>query len=304
LGLVGLWLAGRVAVAASALIGVWPAAVIDLAFLAVVVAVTFREIAAGRNWRNLPVVMAVALFLLCNALFHAEYLGLAEGDGLAQRAAVSVIVGLIALVGGRIVPSFTRNWLAKQGAERLPAGFGTFDRATLLTTLAALLCWIVAPWSLVAGVLLAAAAAFNLARLARWCGLATRREPLLWVLHLGYLWIPLGLALLAIAAGWDGVPASGALHALTAGAVGTMTLAVMSRATLGHTGRALTAGAPLTAAYLLVTIAALARVVSSMLGAAAMPLLTVAAAAWIAAFVLFLAVCGPLLLTHRVGRAE
>lgn len=303
-GLVGLWLAGRVAVAASALIGVWPAAVIDLAFLATVVAVTFREIAAGRNWRNLPVVMAVALLLLCNALFHAEFVGLVEGDGLAQRAAVAVIVSLIALVGGRIVPSFTRNWLAKQGAERLPAGFGTFDRTVLLVTLIALVCWIAAPSSLVAGVPMAVAAAFNLARLARWCGPATLREPLLWVLHLGYLWISLGLALLALAAGWDGVPASGALHALTVGAMGTMTLAVMSRATLGHTGRALTAGRPLTAAYLLVTLAALARVVSALWGVAAMPLLSVAAAAWIAAFVLFLAVCGPMLVTCRAGQAE
>jgi uncharacterized protein involved in response to NO len=304
LGLVGLWLAGRVAVAISALIGVWPAALIDLAFLAAVVVVTFREIAAGRNWRNLPVVMAVALFLICNALFHAEFLGLIEGDGLAQRAAVAVIVALITLIGGRIVPSFTRNWLVKQGAQRLPVAFGTFDRAVLITTLAALAFWTVVPWSLVAGGLMAFAAALNLARLARWCGPATLGESLLWVLHLGYLWIPLGLALLALAAGWNGVPASAALHALTAGAMGTMTLAVMSRAILGHTGRALSAGAPLTAAYVLVTLAALARVIAALWGAAAMPLLTVAAAAWIAAFVLFVAVCGPMLVTRRGGQAD
>jgi uncharacterized protein involved in response to NO len=133
----------------------------------------------------------------------------------------------------------------------------------------------------------------------RWQGIATRPEPLLWVLHLGYLWIPVGLALLAASQWWPSIPSGAAVHALTAGGFGTMTLAVMSRATLGHTGRPLTAGPGLTAAFVLVTCAALARVLASLFDAAYEPLLAIAAAGWIAAFLCYLTVCGPMFLAAR-----
>jgi uncharacterized protein involved in response to NO len=201
---------------------------------------------------------------------------------------------LITLIGGRIIPSFTRNWLVKRNAAALPASFGGFDRAALGITLAALGAWAVAPDTTVAASLVALAAAANLVRLMRWQGFATRSEPLLWVLHLGYLWIPVGLALLAASHWWPSISSTAALHALTAGAFGTMTLAVMSRATLGHTGRALTAGPGLATAFVLVTCAALARVLASLFDAATHPMVTIAAASWIAAFLCYLMVCGPM----------
>ena len=136
-------------------------------------------------------------------------------------------------------------------------------------------------------------------RLARWRGPATAAEPLLWALHLAYLWLPIGLALLAASRWFEAVPAGGALHALTAGAVATMTLAVMSRAILGHTGRALTAGPGLTSVYLLVTLAAVCRLAASLWDDAYEALLAVAAGAWCAAFLVFLAVCGPMLVRRR-----
>ena len=292
------WLAGRAAVATSGLIGAWPAAVIDVAFLLALAAVALREIAAGRNWRNLPIVGAAVLLALCNALSHAELMGLVESDGLAARLAIAVMISLIGLVGGRIVPSFTRNWLVKRGAARLPAAFGRFDRLTVAVTAMALLTWAAAPESLAGALLAAAAAALNLARLGRWRGLATGAEPLLWVMHLGYLWIPLGLALLALSHWLAAVPQSGAVHALTAGAIATMTMAVMSRATLGHSGRPLHAGAGLTAAYLLLTLAVVTRIAAALWSALQAPLLTVAATAWIAAFLFFMAICGPMLVTR------
>ncbi len=303
LGLVLLWVAGRLAIAVSALIGPWAAALIDLAFLAALAAVVLREIVAGRHWRSGPVAAVVVLFLLSNALFHAEALDLAATGEFARRGAVAVVIALIALIGGRITPSFTRNWLAKRGAGRLPAGFGAFDRLCLLATVVALAGWVAAPASALAGAMAALAAALNLARLSRWCGLATLAEPLVWILHLGYLWIPLGLALLAASAWWPALPESSAVHALTTGAMGTMILAVMSRATLGHTGRALTAGPGLTAAYVLVSLAALARVASPLAGELAGALLVAATAAWTAAFVLYLCVCGPMLLTRARNAA-
>jgi len=297
--LVVLWLAGRIAIALSAVIGAPLAALIDLLFLAALAGAIGREIGAGRNWRNLPLVVAVALFWLTNALIHGEALGLFDTGGRALRLAIAVVIALITLIGGRIIPSFSRNWLVRRDPERLPQPFGRYDRMTLAVSAIALAWWALAPQGLLGGILAAAAGVLNLVRLARWRGLATRAEALLWVLHLAYLWIPVGFALLALAALWPAVPENAAIHALTAGAIATMTLAVMSRATLGHTDQPLHAGPGLTAAYLLVTAAALLRLTAALWSAQFEPLVWAAAAAWIAAYALFLGVCGPYLLAHR-----
>lgn len=298
-----VWIAGRMAVAFSQTIGALPAALIDMAFLAIVLVLTLREIIAGKNWRNLPIIAALALFLLANTAIHAEALDFITNDALGQRLSIAVMVMLITLIGGRIVPSFTRNWLKKQGHERLPAPFGIIDGGALATTLVALAWWSTEPEGYLTGVFAAIAAAANLLRLARWRGWATGAEALVWVLHLGYLWIPVGLALLALSQFWPSLPQSGALHALTAGAMGTMTLAVMSRATMGHTGRDLHAGPALTTAYGLVSLAAASRIASSIFDMAADSLLWVAAFSWITGFVIFLAVCGPMLLTRSPNKA-
>ena len=302
--LVLLWLAGRVAVAFSGLIGVWAAAAVDLLFLAALAAVIMREIVAGRNWRNLPLVAAVILLFLCNALIHYETLSLIDSGGRAQKFSIAVVIVLITLIGGRIIPSFSRNWLAKRGAARLPASFGRFDRLAIAATLVALIWWTAAPPGPVTGAMTALAAALNLARLARWQGFATRAEPLLWVLHLGYLWIPAGLLLLALASWLQEIPQSSAIHALTIGAIGTMTLAVMSRATLGHTGQPVRAGAGLTIAYLLVTAAAVLRITASMWDGLFLPFVSAAAVAWIAAFLFYLAVCGRVLVKRHERHPE
>jgi uncharacterized protein involved in response to NO len=259
-----LWLAGRVAMLVPG------AALLDLAFLAALIAVVARELIAGRNWRNLPMLIALALLFASNLLFH---LGIYAG----LRLGIATLLMLIALVGGRIVPSFTRNWLAKKGpGTRLPAPEGWLDRAALLMALAALGSWVLADltWPLAL-----AGAALGL-RLSRWRGLATVREPLLFVLHVGYAWLALGMILLGLE-----VPA--ALHALTVGAVGTMTLAVMTRASLGHSGRALAADGATRAIYVLITLAAVLRVVSPLAGAQAVLVTSLAGLAWSAAFAVF-----------------
>lgn len=299
LALVLAWLAGRVAIALSALIGPWAAAAVDLLFLAALATVVLREIIAGRNWRNLPVATAVVLFFLGNGLVHAGALGLLDSAGRTPKLSVAVIIALIALIGGRITPSFSRNWLAKRGAERLPASFGGFDKLSLVTTVIALAWWAIAPAGLVTSGLTALAAVLNLARQVRWQGLATRPEPLLWVMHVAYLWIPVGLALIALAAWQPGVPLSAALHALTVGAIGTMTVAVMSRATLGHTGQPLHAGTGLTLAFVLVTTAALLRIAASLSDTWFAALAWSAATAWCLGFVLFLGICGPHLIRRH-----
>ncbi len=300
LALALLWLAGRVAIAVSALIGVWAAAAIDLLFLAALAAVILREIITGQNWRNLPVAAAVVLFFLCNVFIHYEVLGLVDSGGRAQKLSIAVVIVLISLIGGRIIPSFSRNWLAQRGATRLPHPFSQFDRLTIAVTLVALVWWAVTPPGPVTGVLAALAAVLNLARQVRWQGLATRAEPLLWVMHLGYFWIPVGLALLALGSWVPDVAQSSAIHALTVGVIGTMTLAVMSRAVLGHTNQPLHAGAGLVLAYCLVTAAAILRISASLWAGAFLPLVSTAAMAWIVAFLFFLGVIGPVLMQRHL----
>jgi uncharacterized protein involved in response to NO len=175
------------------------------------------------------------------------------------------------------------------------------DGITLAITILALGLWVAVPDGPVAAALLVLAGLANLGRLARWHGWRTGAEALVWVLHLGYLWIPTGLLLLGLSHWWPALPPGGALHALTAGAMGTMTLAVMSRATLGHTGRDLHAGTALTAAYTLVSLAAGARILAATWDGAGQSLLWIAGGSWITAFVIFVTLCGPMLVLKKTG---
>jgi len=283
--LVIVWLLGRIAVTASAWIGWASAAVIDSAFLVLVAAAAAREIAAGRNWRNLKVVVIIAVLAAVNIGFHLEAHCFGVAD-YASRAGLGTIVLLITLVGGRIVPSFTHNWLARAGVGRLPASFARFDGVTAAGSAAALLLWIVRPAALVTAVALLLAGILQAARLARWRGERTYREPLVFILHIAYAFVAIGFLLTGVGA-LGIVAGSVGIHAWAAGAIGTMTLAVMTRASLGHTGRPLTASATTRVIYIAVVIAALARI-----GAALQPgwselLLELAAFAWAAAFLGF-----------------
>ncbi|MDE2499470.1 MAG: NnrS family protein [Alphaproteobacteria bacterium] len=294
--LAALWLIGRVAVLLSAEIGAPLAAVADLSFPVAFLAVVAREIIAGRNWRNLPMLAALSLLLFGNLLVHLEPLGIADTAALGNRIGIGTLLELIALVGGRIVPSFTRNWLAKTHPEaKPPAQAGAFDFAALVVTGIGLAVWVVAPDSVVAPwAELAAGAAAGL-RLSRWRGVKTIREPLLLILHVGYGWLAIGLLLLGFDGFYDFMPPTSALHALTIGAIGTMILAVMTRATLGHTGRSLSAGPATKAMYVLVTAAAILRLAVPFAGAQMMVMLSLAGTAWCAAFGLFAVLyAGPL----------
>jgi uncharacterized protein involved in response to NO len=236
---------------------------------------------------------ALAVLILANGMMHAGAFDYPEWAAAGKRLAIAVIVMLISFIGGRIIPSFTANWLRRAGAESFPASFDAFDRGTLALSAVALSIWVVVDLTTVSGAGLILAAAAHAVRLARWRGGATTREALLWILHLGYAWLPIGLALLGAAA-WRPGLATGAIHALTVGAMGTMTLAVMTRASLGHSQRPLTAGAGTLAVYLLVLTAAVARIAAPLLGNGYMAALEIAAGAWIAAFALFLVLYGPL----------
>ena len=303
IALVALWCLGRIAMLAP----FHPLAVtmLDLSFLLALLAVAAREILAGKNWRNAPLLAALAVLAAANALSHAEQAGwIANVDGHGTRLALAVFAALIGLVGGRVVPSFTRNWLVKAGAETLPAPFSTFDKAALAALVMALLVWVAAPESVAAGVLCVIAAALHGIRLARWRGRDTLREPLLAVLHLGYAWLAVAVLLLGLGALWPAaVPANASIHALTTGAMATMMLAVMARAIRGHTGNALTAGPATTAIFAAITCAAAIRVVTPWTTEIQTGLLMAASGFWVLAFALFVAVHARTLLTPYDPRA-
>jgi uncharacterized protein involved in response to NO len=298
-----LWLSGRVAMLLSLCIGAGATAAVDLAFPLVFLGVIAREIIAGHNWRNLPMLAALACLLAGNALVHLDAVGLADTAAVGNRIGVATLLMLISFVGGRIIPSFTRNWLVKQRPDvRPPAAFNWLDRVALVLTAVALAFWVLAPnGAVMPWVCLVAGVAVSL-RLARWRGLATLGEPMLWVLHLGYAWLAIGFLLLGLDALVPFLSQTTALHALTVGAVGCMTLAVMTRATLGHTGRPVTAGAGTTTIFGLVTLAAVLRLLAPLGGAEYATLLWLAAIAWSGAYGLFLLLYLRLLAFPRTRR--
>lgn len=298
-GLAGLWLLGRIVTLLSALMPAWLAIAADLSFPVALCVVVAREIVLARNWRNLGVVATVGVFGVADLLMQLEAAHVSVPPGLGWRLGLAAPVILISVIAGRITPAFTRNWLASRGVRTLPARSDRLDRAALTVLPVALIGWAVLPDWRPLGDLLILAGLLHGLRLSRWRGLASRPEKLLLILHVAYAWLVPGLVGLGLSLLFPAVPLTAALHALVAGAVATMILAVMTRVTLGHTGRVLTASNATVAIYALVTLAALLRVAAALAATARMPLLMLAAAAWISAFGTFAIIYGRMLLAPR-----
>lgn len=295
-GLFALWLLGRLAMALSPVLGPVVAGVLDGPFLVVLAGCLLREIVAGGNMRNLPIAGLVGVLALANVFWHVSLAADWETEP-AQRAALAVVTVLIALVGGRVTPSFTHNWLMKIGRDAAMPGIGWIDKAALAATVAAMAAWTVAPDANWTGALLLAASAGLGLRLSRWRGWQTVSEPLVFILHVGYLWLVLAFAMLGVAAvGVEMISAATALHGLSAGAIGTMTLGVMTRASLGHTGMPLTANRTTIMIYALVTIGAVVRVLAGIYDQHYGAGVIVGGALWSGAFVLFVLTYGPRLI--------
>jgi uncharacterized protein involved in response to NO len=304
-GLVALWLVGRLLVAFGAGLPPLLLAGASMAFLAVLIAVMGREIVAGRNLRNLKVLVAVGMLLLAQGVFHVEAATtgtVVHGD----RLAIAAILMLILIIAGRIVPSFTGNWLrrARPGIEPVP--MNRFDLASMGVAGLALALWVALPaipgLGLPVGIVLVAAGLFQVVRQARWRPLHTGAEPLVAVLHVAFLFVPLGFLTAGAGLVHDLADLSKAsIHLWTIGAIGLMTLAVMTRATRGHTGHDLTAPPATVAIYAGVVIAALCRAAAALFPAAMLFLLPIAGIAWVSAMLGFCAVYGPMLISRRAG---
>ena len=292
--LFALWLAGRV-VMAIPWFTPFMSAIVDAAFLVTVAWLVWREIAAAGSWSHAPMGGLISLYAGANISFHVLALSGAATD-LPERMALALVMVLLALIGGRITPNFTREFLAGQERTEQPAPFSRFDGVSIILVAIAAVAWTVQPQATVTGWMLVTSGCVNLARLFRWHGWATWREPLVLTLHLGFGWLALSLLILGGAILGMGIPKEDAVHALTTGAVGTMMLAVMTRASLGHTGRPRQAGPMTIFIYVLVTLGAILRIFGPSTNLPTTLVLGLAAVGWSSAYVLFALVYGPFLL--------
>ena len=298
MALAGLWLAGRVAMACFPGVA---AALVDWLFLPLATYPLYRVLRRSGNTRNLFLVGLLALLALANGLYHAAALGwLALALSVPVQAAIFIIVLIESVIGARVIPMFTRN-----GAPgSTPVASPKRALAAVACMAAAAIAWLAGAPALVTAPLAFCAAGVSLANLLAWQPQRTLRVPLLWILHLSYAWIGIGFALLAVASlGW--LPASAALHALTVGSMAGLIIGMMTRTTLGHTGRPLKAGRAEAVMYWLIQLGALARLLAAA-GPASLyvPALLAAGLCWSLAFALFALAYAPYLWRARVdGRA-
>ncbi|MBD9371145.1 NnrS family protein [Rhizobium sp. ARZ01] len=296
-GLFLLWLVGRLAFLASDAIGVRAAVALDMLFMPALLFICVREVVAGRKWNDLKVITGLLALTLANAAYHYEVIASGQPDR-AYRLAIAAYVGLIMVIGGRIIPSFTRNWINRLGRKDFPVPFNSFDTAAIVTGVVALGLWVALPESRITAAGGVIAAAVHTVRLSRWRGWTTFSEMLVAILHVAYLFVPLGFLAIALSA-IDIIDAKSALHVVTIGTVALMMLAVTTRATRGHTGRDLTASPMTTLSYGLMVLCALARPAAGFLPDHAPVLYTLSGALWLAAFALFIVEYGPMLVRTR-----
>lgn len=253
-----LWLAGRLLMA-SPWLGASVSAVIDSTFLVVLAVYVWREIIMAGCWDRLPIGVLVTFFAGANSAFHLSALRGVPTD-LPERLGLAVMTVMLTVIGGRLTPTFTIEYFEERNETKLPAVFTPFDGGVMLCVLLAVIAWMVQPESIWAGGALIVAGLASLVRLMRWRGWKTWREPLVLILNVGYGWVALYLVALGAAVLGIGFHPTNTVHFLTSGAMGTMTLAVMTRASLGHTGRPRHADRLTVAIYLLVNVAAVLRI--------------------------------------------
>lgn len=289
-----LWLSARLA-AFAAPYAVYAA--LDLLLLPLVAAILVTVLLRAGNRRNLPLGAILVLLALANLCFHLAVLGLLDIAPLrALHAGLALIVMIECVIAGRVIPAFTMSALPGvrlQVSRRL-------EQLTLAATAVALASWVSLPSGAFTAAAFGVSAVLHAMRLGQWQSLSTRSRPILWVLHLAYAWIPIGFVLLAWAQ-IGGVSVSAGVHALAVGATGGLVIGMITRTARGHTARPLRASKLEVAAYLLVTGAAVARVVVPLVAPQQLVLwLIAAAAAWAAAFSIYLYVFAPWLVSIRL----
>lgn len=286
--LFGLWALGRVVTFYSEYTGVYFAVMVDLPFLFILCLYIFREIISQGNLRNIPIAVMISVLGLANFLMYAELLWDVELIQYGYRLSIALMSSLIMLIGGRIIPNFTNGWLQKTQNSARATTMNKFDFICIITAVVGLLAWLFSPESIITGGILVVAAVLHGVRLSRWQILTVIKMPILLILQIGYLWLIVGLLLLGgfIVSGIEHTDI--AIHALTAGAFTIMIIGVMTRATLGHSGREIIASKRTITVYMALNIAVIARLFAPIWDAANQGLLYISAVAWVVGFGLFI----------------
>jgi uncharacterized protein involved in response to NO len=301
----GVWVAGRVAMTVPLGLPAAGIAIVDLAFLPALALCIAHPILTRRKTRSLLFPLLLLVLLLGNALTHWPQIDPGAGTArLGLRIGIYVIALLITVIGGRIVPVFTQNAFQRDGIERTVRQPPLLAQVSVGITALFFVIDASARSAMLSSLFGGGAALLLLIRCAGWQPLATRHDPLLWSLHVGYLWVPIGIALIAAANVAPSVPWSAGIHALTAGAMGTMILAVMTRVSLGHTGRRLQALRGAVIAYVLVTVGAIGRVGAAWFPELGTRSLIIAGVFWAAAYAVFFASYARILLSPRIEGGE
>ena len=298
------WIVGRVVmIVAWGQFNVWWSAA-ELMFPGLLAVVVGREIVRGASRRNYVLVVIVIAIALADLCFHvAAHSAAASLQRQSLHGTMYLIVVLVSVIAGRIIPSFTSNWLRARQINHVAHVSVGAERTTVALSLATGVVATVAPHHSLTAVLACLSAIAHLWRMARWRGFATVSEPLLFVLHVAYAWLPIGFALLALSIFWNAATFASAVHAFTMGGIGAMTLSVTSRVALGHTGRALRAAPAVVIAYVLLNMAVLVRVASPFIEAYWFAV-GLAGSLWIASWMLFVAAYTRVLMQPRRMHAE
>ncbi len=301
--LFGLWLLARITSWTSAWLPPAAVALPELAFIGMLSWLVARALLVGWSKRNFVFLPVLSVLFVAAALHHLEAMAITGWtSGIGHLLAIDALIVLVTVIGGRVVPAFTTNVLRREGVEPLPRAADKRDSVAILMVAALLVADLVAPSSVATGWVALAAGIAGAGRMVGWRTGHVLTSPILWVLHLGYAWLVFGLLFKGFAMVTEAVPEILALHALTIGALGCMTLGVMTRAGLGHTGRPLHVSTMIAASYLLVSLAAAMRIAWPL---AELPFYDAAMLAsgllWSSAFLIFTAVYWPVLTRPRVS---
>ncbi len=303
---VGIWLLGRIAFLFPGVFGVKLVSLLDILFLLFLLLYVSYILFKHRNWRNLPMSCLLLLLLCANIVIHwginTDNLILSTRGRLFS---LEVILILIVLVGGRIIPAFTANWLARKGQERsLIKSSKLLDISCFSCLFLLLIADVFLAATMISAYLALLSSVLLLARLLGWKGWLTFSEPLLWVLHLGYFWVILALFLKGMGLFFPFITPSVWIHALGLGAIGTMIIGVMTRVSLGHTGRQLKLPPYSVFSYYLITLAAICRLAYGLGIHSSAVILTISGLAWSLGFLVFIITYWPILTRERIDQAS
>lgn len=297
--LFGLWLMGRIVVFYSEYTQGVIAALVDLPFFFLLSLYLFNELKKSGNKRNYPIAILLLSFGFANMLMHVEIIFDIETAIYGYRLAIILVALLIMIIGGRIIPNFTNNWLKQHKISKLAPSMNKFDMLAIMVSLVGLIGWIIAPESYVIGVILCVAGGLQLLRVLRWRGYLIFKNPILLIMQISYFWLALALFLLGLFIMTGNSQLDIPLHILTLGTFSVMILAIMTRATLGHTGRKIVASKITVFVYIFINLSLLFRILAPIIDIAYLPFLHISGLMWLLSFGLFLFQYAPYMFMRR-----